>query len=59
MNTIVAMSWTIDQPMAALPWRLSISPRSMSDLSTTRVDDSDRQAPMTSASRSVEPERRP
>ena len=55
MNTIVAMSWTIDQPIAARPWRLSISPRSISDLITTRVDEIDRQAPTTSASRSSNP----
>ena len=50
MNMIVAMSWTIDQPTAARPWRLSSSPRSTSDLMATSVDEIDRQAPTTSAS---------
>ena len=55
MNTIVAMSWTMDQPTAARPWALSISPRSISCFSTTMVDDSDRQAPTMSASRRSAP----
>ena len=55
MNTIVAMSWTIDQPIAARPWRLSISPLSIRDLRTTRVDEIDRQAPTTKAPPQPEP----
>ena len=55
MNTIVARSWTIDQPIAERPCRLSSSPRSSNDLSTTSVEEIDRQAPTTSASRRSEP----
>ena len=54
---IVTRSWTTIHPIAARPWRLSISPRSTRILSTTSVELMAIADPMTTASTGDSPSR--
>ena len=52
---IVTRSWTTIQPIAARPWRLSISPRSTRILSTTSVELMAMADPTTTAANGLRP----
>ena len=57
ISRIVTRSWTTIQPIAARPWRLSISPRSTRILSTTSVELMAMADPMTTAASGLQAER--